>query len=207
MPIETWTYDLLRPETKRVIDGWLERAWVAKDCPDSESFEPFIYCWIAFNSWGACVTKEDSDRKMIAALQEDTALNEQFHNRIVSRTDPFAGFAFQFQSLWPIFKVQDLRRKNITPCRSRDRTKVINEYLAGGATEYAPKDAASHGAIGIQIPLTWPNTLSAIYRARCNLFHGEKSAGSEMDQLVVGSAYRVLVHFFHDLVHPDEDAS
>ena len=48
------------------------------------------------------------------------------------------------------------------------------------------------------MPLDWPHTLEALYRVRCNLFHGEKGLDSEMDALIVSSAFRVLVHFLHD---------
>jgi len=35
----------------------------------------------------------------------------------------------------------------------------------------------------------------ALYQVRCNLFHGEKSAHSEMDSQIVYSALQVLVRF------------
>jgi len=42
--------------------------------------------------------------------------------------------------------------------------------------------------------LDWAHTLKAIYRVRCNLFHGEKAIHSEIDQKIVLSAFRVLIH-------------
>lgn len=38
-------------------------------------------------------------------------------------------------------------------------------------------------------------TLPALYRVRCNLFHGEKARSSESDQTVVGAAYATLLAF------------
>ncbi len=45
------------------------------------------------------------------------------------------------------------------------------------------------------VPLDWPHTLLSIYHVRCNLFHGEKAAHSEMDRCLVSSAFRILLHF------------
>jgi hypothetical protein len=46
-------------------------------------------------------------------------------------------------------------------------------------------------------PLDWGHTLAALYRVRCNLFHGEKARNSENDRLVVSAAYDTL-HAFVD---------
>ena len=35
----------------------------------------------------------------------------------------------------------------------------------------------------------------AYLKVRCNLFHGQKSAHSEMDRLIVSAAFLTLVHF------------
>ncbi|MDO8691418.1 MAG: hypothetical protein Q7R39_15655, partial [Dehalococcoidia bacterium] len=45
------------------------------------------------------------------------------------------------------------------------------------------------------IPLDWPHTLAALYRVRCNLFHGEKALDSENDGQVVAAALRALLGF------------
>jgi hypothetical protein len=140
---------------------------------------------------------------MIKALKEDQSLNELFTDRTKNKRDQLAEFTAQFQTLWPIFKVQELRRIGVRQQNSGERSQIVMEYMANGAESYEPKDAVSPNAIGRQIPLTWHHTLSAIYRVRCNLFHGEKNVTSEMDQRVVGSAFRVLVHFFHDVIHPE----
>lgn len=42
----------------------------------------------------------------------------------------------------------------------------------------------------------WPHFIQAVYRARCNLFHGEKSAHSEMDRIIVSTALLSLTGFF-----------
>jgi hypothetical protein len=45
------------------------------------------------------------------------------------------------------------------------------------------------------VPLDWSHTLAALYRVRCNLFHGEKARGSENDRVVVARAHETLLAF------------
>jgi hypothetical protein len=52
-------------------------------------------------------------------------------------------------------------------------------------------------------PLDWPHTLAALYRIRCNLFHGEKAVNSEMDNLIVSIDFRVLLHFLKEEIFVD----
>jgi hypothetical protein len=75
---------------------------------------------------------------------------------------------------------------------------MVQEYLAAGLGLYQPRCWKRHEEEGEPVPLDWPHTLEALYRVRCNLFHGEKGLDSEMDARVVSSAFRVLVHFLHD---------
>jgi hypothetical protein len=45
------------------------------------------------------------------------------------------------------------------------------------------------------VPLDWAHTVKAIYRVRCNLFHGEKARTSEDDERIVLAARDVLAVF------------
>jgi hypothetical protein len=42
-----WT---LHPEGRRLVSGWFERAWQARDCDPEDSFEPYIFAFVAFNA-------------------------------------------------------------------------------------------------------------------------------------------------------------
>ena len=66
----------LQPDLNRC--GWFNRAWRNKDCSPENSFEPFIFAWIAFNSWGMCVTEYERDSDIIDALAVNQKLNEDF---------------------------------------------------------------------------------------------------------------------------------
>jgi hypothetical protein len=104
--------------------------------------------------------------------------------------------AADFAQHWPIFEVKELRRRGIVRFSEGDRDTVVNSYLASGARRFEPPCWKRHRDAGEPVPLDWPHTLTALYRVRCNLFHGEKAAHSEIDQRVVSSAFRTLLHFF-----------
>jgi hypothetical protein len=194
--VDLQRYRLLHHEGRRLISGWFNRAWRARDCQGGDCFEAFIFAWIAVNGWAACVTETDGDRKYLDALMLDQDIKNQFDRLLRDPNLRFSSIASEFAQLWPIFEVKDLRKKSMLWMQEPDRNKLIMSYLQGGAEKYQPQCWKRHVDSGQAIPLDWPHTLAAVYRVRCNLFHGEKAAHSEMDQLVVSRAFRVLIYFF-----------
>jgi hypothetical protein len=192
---------MLRQEARELVQGWFERAWERRQCADEDSFEPFIFCWIAFNSWGCCVTGKENDTPMVRDLARSEELEVTFSAAVGSQEHPLERFGPLFQSLWPIFKVQEFRSRHIYE-RGPYTTRAarIRDYIQQGAEIYAPKIDEAPIPIGDDIPLTWGNALPAIYRVRCNLFHGEKSVRDEQDQRIVGAAFRVLVYAFKEFL-------
>jgi hypothetical protein len=189
-------YDVLHPEGRRLITGWFDRAGQARECRAEDSFEPFIFAWFAVNGWATCVSGEDQDRAYLNALMCDQTMCESFTRLLSDSGRPFASSATDFARLWPIFEVKELRRRGIMRRSWGDRDTIVSSYLAAGAQRFAPPCWKRHREAGEQVPLDWPHTLAAIYRVRCNLFHGEKGAHSEIDQRLVSSAFRTLLHYF-----------
>ena len=74
------------------------------------------------------------------------------------------------------------------------RAAMTRAYVGAGVREFAPRCHFEHD----QVPLDWGHMLAALYRVRCNLFHGEKARSSEHDQLVVGAAYEALLAFLDE---------
>ncbi len=75
-PLEFSLYARLHRDGQALIRGWLERA--IRGQPGVADFESFIYLWIAFNGWAACVTGKDADREWQRALVADPDLNDRF---------------------------------------------------------------------------------------------------------------------------------
>jgi hypothetical protein len=187
--IDLGRYRRLHADGRMLIRDWLDRA-AAQDAPEGD-FESFIYLWIALNGWAACVTGEDSDPTWKEALMADPSLNEEF-DRLVSDSTATAAAARRFAELWPIFRASDLRAGGIEYSSDvyESRAEMTQAYLNSGA-RFAPRCFVEHD----ELPLDWGHTLDALYRVRCNLFHGEKARSSENDQLVVGCARDTLLAF------------
>src|SRR5581483_11380716 len=115
-------------------------------------------------------------------------------------TSLFSHYAEQFAELWPVFDVRSLRRLHISSLYTRIRSSVIEHYLAAGATNFDPKCWKRHKDAGDPIPIDWPHTLAALYKVRCNLFHGQKAGHSEMDQQIVSLAFHTLMYFFEQVL-------
>ncbi len=191
-PIDFGRYASLHRDGRELIRGWLERA--ARRRPGGPDFESFIYLWIAFNGWAACVTGKDADREWQRALVADPDLNNRFVRLVAESTTRTAEAARRFSALWPIFRVAELRERQIEYWASdqRDRATMMRAYIEAGAYKFEPPCYRAHEE---QPPLDWGHTLAALYRVRCNLFHGEKARSSENDQTVVAAAYATLLAF------------
>jgi hypothetical protein len=189
-PVELGRFDRLHDDGKRLIRGWLERA--ARGQREEPDFASFIYLWIAFNGWAACVTGKDGDRAWQDALIADPELNDRFDD-LVGGVSPAATAARQFAELWPVFRVSDLRARGIDYLAggNASRAEMTQDYLDAGATKFEPQCFLDHE----EVPLDWGHTLAALYRVRCNLFHGEKARSSESDRLIVARAHGILLSF------------
>lgn len=193
-PLELNQHRGLHPEGRRLINSWFSKAWSQRENED-EIFESFIFAWFSVNAWAACVTGVDRDSEYIRRLERDTALRERFAALLVTNS-VFTDAAWHFHSMWPIFKAQRIRRFQVQAEQGLSREATVQHYFESGVNEFAPDCWKAHQDAGEPVPLDWPHTLQTIYRVRCNLFHGEKSAHSEMDRAIVRAAFDVLVLFF-----------
>jgi hypothetical protein len=185
----------LHQEGRKLIQGWAERAAAQSDCAEQDSFEPFIFGWIALNGWACCVTAEDRDSDYLDALLLDEELNREFKELLA--TDLLAA-ADEFQSTWPIFSSKDIAY-NFDWGGTREQ--LIERYRTIiPPPGRRPACAFLHRERGEEVPVDWPHTLSAIYQVRCNLFHGYKGMYSENDVLIVSNAFRILARLLPMLI-------
>jgi hypothetical protein len=189
-------YHMLHPEGRRLISSWLERAWEQRDGDEEDCFEPFIFSWIALNGWAACITKLDRDRDWLDAITLNNNIAARFSSMLHDNTEHLLTKAQSFSVCWPIFKAQAIRSSGrVRRQEQGNRDQIVQYYLAGGIRQYEPQCWERHQQDPAGPPLDWPHIVAALYRVRCNLFHGEKAAHSEMDRLIVSRAFRVLVTF------------
>jgi len=192
--IDLRKHDYLHPDGHRLITTWFERAWRAR-LDEECTFESFVFAWIAVNAWAACITGKDRDSEYMDRLVHDSGLHLAF-DQLYHGNPSFYDEAEAFFDLLPIFKAQHLRRIFLHLDESVPRKERIRCYFGEGLTEFEPACAQFHLARGETIPRDWPHFIQAVYRVRCNLFHGEKSAHSEMDGQIVRAALLSLTTFF-----------
>lgn len=200
-PVDFSCYGRLPRVEARLISGWFNRSLQKLGCHNEEAFDAFISVWVAFNGWAACVTGiSEPDSKIIKRLKQDEIICHDFEKLLTSQDSDFSHSVAEFAKFWPIFKVQDLRTHHIIlDCTQSSRQEIVSNYLAKGIKRYYPQSwTPDRGAA-----ITWPNTLDALYRVRCNLFHGEKALSCEMDQEIVADAFHTLVYFLKEAKYLD----
>jgi len=193
-PLQLESHRWLHPDGRRLITTWFERAWNER-LNAHATFEAFVFAWMSVNAWAACVTGEDQDREYMRRLKRDEGLRQLFR-RVIGEHPDVRRDAEEFVSLLPIFKAQRLRRAGVYGLEGITRQELVQRYLEHGITDYEPECAEWHRARGEPTPCDWPHIIAATYRVRCNLFHGEKSAHSEMDRQIVRAALLTLTGFF-----------
>ena len=189
-------FRMLHPDGKHLIAHWFERAWSKRGCAAEESFEPFIFCWIALNGWAACCTELDQDRQWLDALIESPEVRRGFET-LLEGSEEIRQIAERFRSYWPVFKAQELRRLGALAYWHGDRPQTIDHYLRAGARQLSPDCWLRHHAAHEDVPLDFPHTAVALYRVRCNLFHGDKAPHSEVDRILVSTSFRLLAEFLN----------
>ncbi|OQA43179.1 MAG: hypothetical protein BWY52_01958 [Chloroflexi bacterium ADurb.Bin325] len=196
---------------------WVERASpnskVKNPVKDPDPFKTLIYLWVAFNGWATQIVQAPNNRDLadaiwVAALGQDPTLNQRFDAAKQENSD-FAGCCSDFVKHWPVFQVSTLHRLKIPAWASGERRNYVEDVMAlnraAGAKgaknrwfsppcyERHKEEAERTGSeISTQVLNNWPHILSAIYKVRCNLFHGGKTYQSAKDWWFVSSAYKIL---------------
>lgn len=192
LPLDNYAY--LHRDGKRLIAQWFRRAKQPGRFASKSPFEAFIFLWISFNGFASCVTEEDRDAEMMRRLGTCPEMRGRF-DRLLRSDKDFSSSVREFASLWPIFKVMDIRKTDRAWSGLSTRPELVRYYLEEPRIRYEPNCFPFHRNQGEDIPLDWPHTIHTIYRVRCNLFHGDKSPQSEMDQLIVNMSFHVLAKF------------
>lgn len=93
---------------------------------------------------------------------------------MLASSDELRDVAEEFRRCWPIFKAQELRRLGVITFWRGNRARTIQHYLHAQAKQIGPEYWLRHNEAHEKIPLDFPHTAAALYRVRCNLFHGDK---------------------------------
>src|SRR6266851_1631524 len=163
LTFEPYAFVELHSDGQNLIRGWLDRASALTS--EDQVFERFIFAWVAFNAWAECVVPDSkSDHDYLRSLAETPEVAKAFESRVDSR------LLKTFAAAWPIFRAQEVvRRSLVSTSKSREERR---EVLLAKKVEHEPSCWSTHSG---KPPSDWRHTLYALYRVRCNLFHGQKS--------------------------------
>lgn len=185
--VDPGRFQALHSDGRKLIRRWIGQADQRKS---GEPFEAFIYAWIGFNGWAACVCVEEHDKVQLQMMELDGRLTRNFVD--LMGDSEFREAAQGFSSLWPIFRVSDLPEAvRRTRQEKRGRAAVTNYYQSKCPDAARSPDCHLNHTPGIDPD--WAHTLEALYRVRCNLFHGQKSGGGNEDRAILQAAVRVLL--------------
>jgi hypothetical protein len=196
------------PESARtLITSWSGRAVRELDRPgrpSSRSSEAFIYAWIAFNGWASCCFGiEEEDAELLRHVRSESRLRRVFDD-LRSPEGTLAEPVRSFAAMWPVFQATEVRKTHdlaMAAYARGGRSSLIKHYL-----EFHPgakREPNCHSRHPKGIEPDWFHTLPVLYRVRNNLFHGNKSAYSNIDSDVVMAAAAVLVPTVQRLISHD----
>lgn len=199
--VEFWKYDVLDQNRRRLIKGWWKLANELNNKPKQNKFQSFVFAWLAFNSWGMCITEAKDDAIMIKSLGLSNDLNQKFEEIKAKENSKLALTTNQFIKFLPVFDVTELREKNLERWDKQSRRERVLFYFNNGATIFDPQCWQRHineETNGQPLPSDWAHIIKAIYKIRCNLFHGSKSPFVEGDKNLVSLAYSILSQFIEE---------
>ncbi len=190
----------LHEDGKNLIRSWYFRALETRDTYEGDKFESFIFAWFAFNGWMSCVADTDVDAECIKSIGKSKEMELMVNDLRLHRDSQTLISASRLLEWTPIFDVKSLRRSGlyVSYAHYDNRVERVEEYLRNGATVFEPQCWTRHIAANEPVPVDLPHVLNTLYKIRCNLFHGQKAAHSEMDREIVRRAYYTLVNFIDE---------
>lgn len=154
-----------------IARSWLDKAMQLRRSQEYyQEFDRFSYLWMAFNSWGMCVTLAETDAGMIRSLKADRDVAEIFDNLV--RNPRFREDIQRVERSFPLASFSDLLRLDPTYNWRGEKDAAYWQKIAE-----APRGKKVRLSPNLDHRnLNWADTLDCTYKVRCNLAHGGKMA-------------------------------
>lgn len=168
-------------DRRAVVTSWREKASAC-----GGSFERFIYRWMSFNGWVACVTGEERDGVMLDEFTSDKPATATF-DALIRDSMKFREAVTGFAKLWPIFNaahVYNMGEKRPRAVSMDQRPGYVRALLANKEIWRRPRNWDPDAPPAPQLK----DLFDAIYQVRCNLFHGDKVSYAEIDSKLIEHA-------------------
>lgn len=190
-------------DRQKVIMSWLNTA-----SNRDNTFERFMFRWMSFNGWLACVTGEQRDAKMLSSFSSDNTAVTTFKHLMLT-SPKFTEGVDAFVKLWPIFNAADVLKlgdKRPRAMTMMERPAYVRALLPLKKIRRRPGAWNPDNATAPQIQ----DVFDAIYQVRCNLFHGDKVSYVEIDRELIRHAdtcLRMWIDESHCYTWPEKTKS
>lgn len=142
--------------------------WRGKSHNEGDQFSSLVFIWFCFNAWMEHISNENTDKKMI--------------NEPIERKQNMRSLLGAYDEA--ISANEEFLRGSIKALVHMSHEKTIEDMRKNPRRREPP--------IIIKDENDFENIVRAIYRIRCNLFHGGKDANNVRDQALVKHAAMVL---------------
>ena len=149
----------------------LIRAWRGKSHNEGDQFASFVFIWFCFNAWMEHLSNKDTDAEMIKEVAER-------QQSMVSLIESYN----------KAISDDDLLKRDIRALFRKSQEEPIKDVRG------------KKSPISIKGENDFENIVWAIYRIRCNLFHGGKDANDLRDQVLVKLAAGILKQWVGRLI-------
>lgn len=183
-------------------------SWLTIASAETTPFKQFIFRWMSFNGWMACVTGEDRDTEMLKVFCKDKTAIATFV-RLMKSSSEFAEAVKAFAALWPIFNAADVYKlgdKRPHATNMEERPAYVEALWPMKSIRRRPPRWNPKKPAKPQLK----DLFGAIYQVRCNLFHGDKVSYAEIDAQLVDHAntcLRLWLEQSHCYVWPTQQAA
>jgi len=149
----------------------LVKTWRQKSHQEGDQFSSVVFIWFCFNAWLEHSSNKQTDRQMLDELKTKSP-------NMASLVEAYD----TARSSDPLFM------QGVRALRGMSREDPIQDVRG------------RHKPVTITDDEDFPNLLEALYRIRCNLFHGGKDANDARDQVLVKNAALVLKQWIGELI-------
>lgn len=149
----------------------LIRAWREKSHQEGDQFASFVFTWFCFNAWIEHLSNKDTDAEMIKEVAER-------RQNMISLIEAYDS----------AISDDDLLKRDVKALVFKSQEEPIKD-TRGRKPSISIKDEDN-----------FENIVWAIYRIRCNLFHGGKDANDLRDQMLVKLVAGILRQWMGHLI-------
>lgn len=184
-------------DQKTVLNDWFEHTWKMREADPMEHYRAWMLTWNLLGYVAEIITGSAEIDTWYPILLQHHALRNRFEGVLSNKKSLMRMYVKRFSLSWPIFDVREIEQIQPDNTFSPIRSTRVQEYLAKGASTFAPPCWQDHLKDPEFLP-DWQHTLSVWHAVRMNLFQTVGWQHSETDVRIMSNAFLSLIYFFKE---------